>query len=254
KPHTISLSVAGANRHFSVTGTLYLTLDKGSRVVRGALTRDTLGAPSPVVTDDINQNSGTATGSVRTASSHDYELSGYVQTSHGPVLTTVSQRNRFSNVQTFDVTASLDDQTVTQRTETRSTVTTVDGSGLRSEARVASYPLDLHYSYLVNADGSAAQTTAVNQGLDLDRLDTRNGIPVAASVLRERVNPNDTLAFDAGGAVTGHSGGSVASYRSGDLASGCVTRRETASNSVLAGLTSTGACDLAGTGSETASR
>ncbi|MBE7212945.1 MAG: peptide-N(4)-(N-acetyl-beta-glucosaminyl)asparagine amidase, partial [Gluconacetobacter diazotrophicus] len=70
KAHTISLSVAGANQHFSVTGTLYLTLDHGSSVVRGALTRDTLGAPAPRVSDTIVQANGTASGTVSTASDH----------------------------------------------------------------------------------------------------------------------------------------------------------------------------------------
>ena len=60
-PHTVSLSVAGANDSFSVTGTLYLTLDHGSATVRGAVTRNTLAAPSPVTRNTIVTDAGRRT-------------------------------------------------------------------------------------------------------------------------------------------------------------------------------------------------
>ncbi|WP_419728172.1 peptide-N4-asparagine amidase [Lichenicola sp.] len=246
RPHTISLSVAGADNYFSVTGTLYLTLDHGSQTVRGAVTRNTLGAPTPVVTNTIVQNGSTATGNVLTTSTHDYEISGYAVTSHGLVTTTVAQSSHFSNNQSFDVTPTVDDQTIAQRTDTLSAVTTATPTGQTVVQKAFSYPLDLRYAYIVNSDGSAAQTTAVTQSLETGRVRLIDGLPVEASAVHEIVAPSDVINFTAAGAVSSHVGNSSAEYLFGDTATGCVTRRETSTNSVLSTASSTAACDLQG--------
>ena len=246
RPHTVSLSVAGANQYFSVTGTLYLTLDHGSRTVSGAVTRNTLAAPAPVVTSSITQNNGTASGTVLTMSRHDYTISGYAITSHGAVTTTVVQVGRFSNSQSFDVSGTVDDQDVTQRTDTVSTTTTAAAGRQTVSVRSLSYPLDLHYAYTANADGSAAQTTTVRQSLEHGTLRLVDGVPEAASLLRETVAPNDVLDLAADGSVSSHAGSSTASYLAAGTATGCVTRRERSTNSVLATMSSTASCDLGG--------
>ncbi len=246
RPHTISLSVAGANQYFSVTGTLYLFLDHGSSTVSGAVTRNTLAAPVPAVTSNITQNNGTASGTVLTTSQHDYTISGTVITSHGAVTTTVAQVGRFSNSQSFTVSDSVDDQDVTQRTDTVSTVTTATAGRQTASVRSVSYPLDLHYAYVSNPDGSAAQTTTVRQSLEDGRLSLVDGVPTEASVLRETVAPNDVLDLAADGSVSSHDGSSAADYLSAGTLAGCVTRHETSANSVLATASSTASCDLGG--------
>ncbi len=246
RPHTISLSVAGANQYFSVTGALYLFLDHGSSTVSGAVTRNTLAAPAPVVTSNIAQNNGVATGTVLTTSQHDYTISGTAITSHGAVTTTVAQVGRFSNSQSFDVSDTVDDQDVTQRTDTVSTVTTVAAGRQTVSVRSFSYPLDLHYAYTVNANGSAVQTTAVRQSLEHGTLRLVDGVPTEASLLHEAVTPSDVLDLAADGSVSSHAGSSTAKYLSAGTLTGCVTRHETSTNSVLATMSSTGNCDLGG--------
>ncbi|NPD65856.1 peptide-N(4)-(N-acetyl-beta-glucosaminyl)asparagine amidase [Lichenicola cladoniae] len=246
RPHTVSLSVTGADNRFSVTGTLYLTLDHHGSNLRGAVTRNTLGAASPVVTNGVVTTNGESKGTITTGSTHDYAISGYLLTSHGPVVTTVEQTGRFSNAQTFDVTDLLDDQAILQRTDTVTTVTTKTGSGSSVVARASSYPLDVHFRYLVAADGSATQATTVTQALESGRLTLGNGIPVTASAISETVSPSDLLSFNAAGAVTAHSGSSSARYLSGDTKTGCITRTETATDSVLSTMTNTNDCDPGG--------
>lgn len=246
KPHTISLAVTGANQHFSVTGTLYLTLDHHASQLRGTVTRNTLASATPVVSNSIVTNNGESTGAINTTVVHDYAISGYVVTSHGPVTTTIEQKGRFSNDQTFDVTDLIDDQAIVQRTNTLTTVTTRQAGHSTVAAHASSYPLDLHYRYVEAADGSATQTTAVRQALDSGRVSLADGLPVAASAMRETVAPNDVLSFTAAGAVSGHTGSSTADYLSGDTHNGCISNRETATNSVLSSVSDTATCDLTG--------
>ncbi len=245
KPHTVSLSVAGANNYFSVTGTLYLTLDHGSATVRGGVTRNTLGAPAPVVTSTVTTDAnGDSTGTVLTTSRHDYSISGYAVTSHGVVQTTVDQTGRFSNRQDFDVTSLIDDQTVTQGTDTATAVTTRTAGGVDVASSVLSYPLTVRYDYVAAADGSAVQNTAVSQAFIRDTLDTHNLQPVAASRLVERITPSDALDLSAAGAVTGHAGSGTALYASADTRAGCVTRTAASVNSVLTAQSDGTQCDL----------
>ncbi len=246
RPHTISLSVAGANQYFSVTGALYLFLDHGGSSVSGAVTRNTLAAPAPVVTSSITQTGGVATGTVLTTSQHDYTISGTALTSHGLVTTTVAQVGRFSNSQSFDVSGTVDDQDVSQRTDTVSTVTTAAAGRQTVSVRSFSYPLALHYAYTVNADGSAAQTTAVQQSLEDGLLRLVDGVPTEAWLVHETVAPSDVLDLAADGSVSSHVGSSTADYLSAGTATGCVTRHETSTNSVLATMSSTATCDLGG--------
>jgi hypothetical protein len=246
KPHTLSVSVAGANQHFAATGTLYLTLDHHATALRGAVTRNTLTAAAPVVTANIVQAGGEASGTIDTRSTHDYSISGYLLTSHGPVVTTVAQHGTFSNRQTLDVTSLIDDQAIVQRTDTLTTVTTSDASGRKTVVTASAYPLDVKYDYVQAADGSATQVTTVRQVLDAGKVSLVDGLPVAASAVIETRTPTDTLSFNSAGAVTGHAGTDKASYLSGDTRTGCLTNRETATNSVLSTMSSTSACDILG--------
>jgi hypothetical protein len=244
RSHTLSLSVAGANDHFSVTGTLYLFLDKNSRTVRGAVTRNTLGAPQPVSTNTVSTAGNATSATVSTSSTHDYNISGWALTSHGLVTTTVSQRGRFTNDQRFTITDALYDQAITQRTDTLTTVTTAGADGISSSTRVSSYPLDLRYVSATNADGTGKQTTTAKQTLARSTLDTHDGIPTAASAMREQVSPSDALDLTAAGAVSAHTGKGDARYVALDSRTGCTERTESQVNGVLTAASSSSRCDL----------
>src|SRR5208337_727475 len=53
QPHTVAVSVYNADDYFSATATLLLYLDAGSSQVTGAVTRNTIGQPNPVVKERI---------------------------------------------------------------------------------------------------------------------------------------------------------------------------------------------------------
>ncbi|PYV60839.1 MAG: peptide-N(4)-(N-acetyl-beta-glucosaminyl)asparagine amidase, partial [Acidobacteria bacterium] len=57
QPHTVSLSVFNDDSYFSAAASLLLYLDHGSAEVTGALTQNTLTAPSPVVSENLQGTS-----------------------------------------------------------------------------------------------------------------------------------------------------------------------------------------------------
>src|SRR3984957_6684488 len=101
QPHTVATSVFNDDRFFSATASLLLFLDPGRKHVTGQLTKNTLTAPSPVVTEKLNGTS-TVTGTIGVVSDRNFTISGFVNTSHGKVDTSVSERQNFSSTQTID--------------------------------------------------------------------------------------------------------------------------------------------------------
>jgi hypothetical protein len=85
-PHTVSLSVFNDDSYFSEAASLLLFLDKGSSQITGAVTKNTLTAPSPVVTENL-QGTSTVTGTIGVTSDRHFIIAGYINTSHGKVST-----------------------------------------------------------------------------------------------------------------------------------------------------------------------
>lgn len=131
-PHTISLSIFNDDSYFSETASLLLFLDKGSTHVTGGIVKNTLTAPSPVVTENL-QGTSTVTGTIGVTSDRKFTISGYVNTSHGKVSTSVQGHQDFSSTQTinFDtVNFTVLDQltSVANKVSTATTVTDDEGS------------------------------------------------------------------------------------------------------------------------------
>ena len=128
-PHTISLSVFNDDSYFSETASLLLLVDKGSTQVTGGILKYTLSAPSPVVTENL-QGTATVTGTIGVTSDRKFTISGYVNTSHGKVSTSIQAHQNFSSTQTIDfdtVNFTVLDQ-LTSVQDKVSTVTTVTDS------------------------------------------------------------------------------------------------------------------------------
>src|SRR5580700_2412449 len=107
QPHTIALSVFNADSYFSATASLLLYLDSGSTQITGGVTENTLTAPAPTAVENIHiAKNGNLQGGVITKSGHNFVISGYVNTSSGPVTTIVDQNINFSNSQNFKITAT----------------------------------------------------------------------------------------------------------------------------------------------------
>jgi Peptide N-acetyl-beta-D-glucosaminyl asparaginase amidase A len=227
-PHVLAISVYNADSYFLATANLLAYTDHGRQQVGGGVLSNTLAAPQPpVVTENISANpvGPTYTGSILVSSRRQFAISGYVDTSHGRVLTTLEQSVSFVNRQEFDVSPTTDIQNGEQSTRVDSRVTTRAGADESVSERHFSYPLTLDYSFIVNADGTATQVTTSDQR-DLERearADAR------ASSLDNHVHATDTLQFDASFNILGNSGSQTTqSYRAQDFSGSCYSRTLTA--------------------------
>jgi hypothetical protein len=196
QPHQVGLNVYNANHYFLVAASLLLYLDHGSAQVTGAVTRNTLGTVQPAAIQEnlTTAADGTVSGTVTTASERHFTISGYVDTSHGRVETTVRQTLSFSNAQDFTVSDLVYVQNITQGTEIQLGTETRQGHTVTNTERHLSYPLTLDISFLVNADGSSAQTTSIDQSYVSHQ---------GPSHLSNNVKSVDTLLFAPSGALTG---------------------------------------------------
>ena len=219
QPHTVALSVFNANQYFRATGVLITFLDHRSAQVTGAVTENTLSpAPTPVIAENLTTDpSGNISGSVGVSSSRRFEVSGFVNTSHGRVETEIKQNVQFSNQQQFTVSAVLFVQNITQNTELHSeTITHFRGFQFSRKDRFE-FPLTVDISQNVASDGSFNQLTSIQQefshrsaGFDPRFSDFHNFV-------HNKVETTDNLQFNASGALTGHSGQSSSQdYRSFD--------------------------------------
>jgi hypothetical protein len=203
-PHQVGISVFNADDYFLVSGTLLLFLDSGSTQVTGAVTKNTLAVPAPYVKQTISQSSdGSIAASIITSSQHNYVISGYVNTSHGKITTTITQQVVFSNRQQFTINASEFVQNITQGTEVSTVTRTQGGISPTIAERHYTYPLLLDIDVAVNADGSAAQTTTVTQTFANNGSRIGGGAPPLIDSTSQTEKSHDTLLINASNQVTG---------------------------------------------------
>jgi hypothetical protein len=240
RTHEISLSVFNANNYFSATAALLLYLDHDAKATGGAVTTNTLAAPAPVVKENITTASdGTISGTVGVTAGRSFVIAGYVETSHGRVRTELSQHIDFSNQQTFTISSTQYVQNLKQRTSIAATTHTRGRGGARDVVRGFAWPLSIDFSFLVAADGSAAQTTSVKQGYDGDELGTVDGWPASFGIVSNNVTTSDTLNLSASGALTGTTNRSSSqSYFSADGAGGCYSKKIDSAAGLVTAITS----------------
>jgi hypothetical protein len=244
QPHQVGVRIYNANNFFVVAASLLLYQDHGASHVTGAVTRNTLSAaPSPVVQENLTTApDGTITGTVTTTSKRQLTISGYVNTSHGKVETTVAQSLDFSNRQDFTVSATRFTQNITQGTKIDSGTETRQGGSVALAGKHLSYPLTLDIDFVANADGSGAQTTTYDQKFDSQEARVGKGIPFVGTVTNHAASV-DTLLFDASGSVTGFANRkSSQDYFSLATDSGCYSRSITAQDGLLATVTDGKGC------------
>jgi hypothetical protein len=230
--HTVAISVFNANNYFLVTGNLLLYTDHGKDVVTGAVTANTLtAAPSPVITENLDLSpSGIGIAGVTVGSSRAFTISGYVNTSHGKVTTTVKQTVNFNSTQNFTLTDLLYAQKITQTSVTDLTSTSQFAGGTEVATQHYSYPLNINIGLHYNADGSGAQTVTIDQ-IDQTGDTDRIGASSYSTLGQEQVRSTDTLSFDSSFNITGENGSqSSATY----------TRRNSLGQNYYLGLTSQG--------------
>ena len=211
QPHTVSLSVYNANNYFSATASLLLYTDPGSAQVTGAVTQNTLTGPSPVVTENLNVQSSSITGTVDVSSKRSFAISGYVNTSHGKVTTKVAQTANFYNNQSFNITGSKYVQNISENT-TLGSYTTVSQTGVPNVVYYQNYtwPLVVDISLAFLSNGDINQTTTARQNYNLNTTTTQSGKVTYAGSLTNAGQHVDTLEFDSSFNLLGNTGQSSA--------------------------------------------
>jgi hypothetical protein len=208
--HTISLSVYNADSYFSATASLLLYLDAGATQITGAITQDTLAAPSPVVTENLNVQPTFITGTVGVNSNRSFAISGYANTSHGKVTTNVAQTINFFNNQNFNITGTTYVQDISLGS-TVSSKTTTSGGGAATTVSTQSFefPLTVDISELVFANGNIKQTTNATQNYTSTVSTVQNSQTYTSSLVNAGQHV-DTLEYDATFGFLGNTGQSSA--------------------------------------------
>lgn len=242
--HTVAVSVYNANSYFLATANLLVFEDHGSSTVTGGLSTNTLTEPNPVVAENIITSAGpTYTGTVTVGSNRSFTISGWVNTSHGRVETTVNQTVDFLSQQEFDVNANLEVQNAQQTSTLDSTVTTKGGLLAGVVQKHFSYPLNLNYTFAVNPDGSFYQTVSSDQQDLVRELNNPVGAKAMISNLSNHVTASDTLNWDANGNFLGPQGAhTTQTYRLQEPSRGCYDRTITAENQKLVSVTDGPGC------------
>ena len=246
--HTVAVSVFNANQFFLATANLLVFTDHGTQRTTGGILVNTLSAaPTPSIQNNINFNSSTGqfTGSIDTSSNRNFIIRGFLNTSHGRVETTVQETVNFTNNQQFDVnpsTSNPDDQNLQQNTTVSSRSTTTGGGPFEfSHDQNFTYPLTIDFSFIVNSDGSLAQTTKVDQQFLLNTKDHTNGAAVFTSTENNHVQSQDTEALSAAGNLT-ITPSSSQSFLFKDSKGTCFSRTLTSAQNVLTGVTDGQGC------------
>ena len=244
--HTVAISVFNANNFFNATANLLVFTDHGSSEVSGGLIGNTLSAaPTPQVNENLTTSStGVVTGTVSVGSNRAFSISGFVNTSHGRVVTTVEQQVNFLNTQTFNINPNNGDdlQDAVQTSTVDSQISTQQGLLNETVSKHVSYPLTVDFSFTANPDGSEAEAIAVNQQNQQTDTDALNGSPRFARSIQEQVLSQDNLAVSAAGVFT-ETPSSSASFQDKDSRGNCFTRSLTSDNLVLTSVKDSKACD-----------
>lgn len=206
QPHTVSLSVFNADNYFSATASLLVYLDTGSSSVTGAMTTNTLtAAPNPVVTENLKVGN-TITGNIKLVSDRNFTISGYVNTSHGKVTTTIKQSVDFKSSQTFDITSTEFVQDITQTSTVNSTTTvSTKGQPTMTYTRNLQFPLTFDISQVAQSNGDTNQTSTSWQTYDVQTTTKQNGVQTYLGLLTNAVSSQDTLTFDSNFNLIGNS-------------------------------------------------
>lgn len=245
--HQVSLSVAGANNYFSATASLLLYLDAHAKSVSGQVERNTLVGqpPTPTISDTLATDaSGNVTGAITTQLSRHFVITGYANTSHGRVHTTVDQTVGFGDIQTFTINDTTYHQISDQQTSSDSTSqSTVGGFVTAGYSEHVRYPLHVDVNEVFADDGSFTLATVAHQGDEKSLAHQLLGINLYSAKLSNTVDSDDTLAFDASGNLTSHSNQqSTQAFLFNDSLGGCYRTDVSSFGGAVSGYTTGTGC------------
>ncbi|MGO8796064.1 MAG: peptide-N4-asparagine amidase [Candidatus Sulfotelmatobacter sp.] len=210
QPHTVSLSVYNADSYFSATASLLVYLDPNSAQVTGAVTKNTLAAPNPVITENINSGA-TVSGTVDVTSNRTFTITGYANTSAGKITTEVYQSVDFHNNQYFDITNSKYEQNITIGSTVNSTTTTSGGTLPKTvNKQTFTFPFTVDIVEKTLSNGDIDQTTTADQNYTATVNTTQNKVVTYNSSMVNTGQHTDTLEFDSSFNFLGNTGQSAA--------------------------------------------
>jgi hypothetical protein len=197
------------------------------------------------VTENLTTGAdGNTIGTVDVTSARQFTISGYVNTSHGRVVTTVNQSLNFLSVQTFNVNGLTDIQDLTQSTTVKAKTTTREGPFVFEDVKTFSYPFTFNYNQALNADGSLSIPVAADQKLLTTDTKSFEGFEYFSDKTSEEVTAQDTLNYDTSLNFAGHTGSSSqASYGTHNSQGYCYSRVLTSASNALTGFTDGQGCD-----------
>jgi Peptide N-acetyl-beta-D-glucosaminyl asparaginase amidase A len=190
--HTVTITVFDDNYYFSEAASLLLYLDKGSKQVTGELTKDTLTAPNPVVTENLN-GTATVTGTIGVTQNRDFTVAGYVNTSHGKVSTSIFQQQKFSSTSTIDfdtVNQTVLDQNTAVHNSVSSSTTVSSRLGTLTTDETFSFPITVDVIYPVSS-AEFGLTVATAQNYQSGKQIFLDGFPLYFSFVNNSVEASD---------------------------------------------------------------
>ncbi len=233
QPHSLSLSLAGANNYFSVTGALFLYLDHHAATVTGAVTRNTLAAaPSPITTNTIATVGTKTNGAVKTVSRRAYTISGYTVGSQGRIDNTVQETSDFTSKEDFQINNVIYRQSIAQLTQTTVQATSTGGAAASGTASYT-YPLAVDLLLKGTPAGNIAQTTNIDQRYSADAASILGGGPALHGHEANMIHAQDELIFDQNFNVLGNKNQKSRATYKATGPGGCVGRNFAAANSIL---------------------
>jgi hypothetical protein len=134
-----------------------------------------------------------------------FTISGYINTSHGKITTTVDQSADFLSKQNFSIDAAAYRQHITQVSVTDSITTTQSAHHTHVATGHFSYPLNLNIVVRYNPNGGGTQTVTADQ-IDQTGVSDNTGRSYYSTWNQEEVHSTDTLSFDSSFNLTGESG------------------------------------------------
>jgi hypothetical protein len=189
KPHTIRVGVVGLRNYVFVTGTLLVWRDGGAEVVNGSVTKNTLkpaainvdGAGLKVTGDGLNGRS-------LTRARRNYEISGFVDTSHGRVTSRLRQTMRFVNDQTLTASATGQGWLLKQSTRVATRRAVTSAAGTTTVTTDETFPLTVDDRTHV-ADGVTHEDIGLFQGMRRTTTLVVPGAPVQTTLYEATLMP-----------------------------------------------------------------
>jgi hypothetical protein len=256
RPHTIAIGVFNANNSFATTATLLLYTDLWSDRVTGGVLGNNL-APQPALTLAENVTAD-ANGSLIVTSERQFAITGYVNTSHGRVETTVAQTLSFNSTQNFvrnlttlDIASDLTQSTVVNaRTITRDGR---EGRSVTEDDKTFSYPFSFHTELMRNADKSLSVAMSSNQGYLTTSARQSRGVTDATDETSNQVASQSSSNLGssfAGSLHPTYSASSSQQYLTRNSRGTCYSRKLTSANNVLTGYEDGEGCPVESRGDE----